>query len=128
MIVVDASVVVDAVIGHGSAAERLAARDLAAPHLLDAEVGSALRGQVRRGDLDPGRAERALGRLSELAVDRYGHWGLLARAWELRSNVSFYDALYVALAERLDAPLVTADGRLARASGLRATIEVVPGR
>ncbi len=127
MIVVDASIVVDAVIGHGAAVDRLTAGDLAAPHLLDAEVGSALRGQERRGELDLGRAERALGRLSELAIDRYGHTGLLGRAWELRSNLSFYDALYVALAERLDAPLVTADGRLARAPGIRATVEVVPG-
>jgi predicted nucleic acid-binding protein len=96
-----------------------------APHLVDAEVGQALRGVVRAGELTPKAAKAALADLMELRLQRVSHHLLAERAWELRENVSFYDALYVALAEQLEAPLVTLDARLAKAPGVRAEIEVV---
>jgi predicted nucleic acid-binding protein len=126
VIVVDASVVVDTVVGPGLGGERLAATDLAAPHLVDAEVGSAVRRQLLSGALDAARAGRAIDRLRRLELVRYGHGVLLARAWDLHPNLTFYDALYVALAEALGAPLVTLDARLAGAPGVRATIELLP--
>ena len=78
------------------------------------------------GKLTEGVAEVALGELAALEIDRWEHPPLLRRAWALRGNVTIYDGLYVALAEALDAPLLTLDGRLAGAPGIAATIEV-PG-
>lgn len=94
-----------------------AGRSLWAPHLIDVEVGHALRRTVAARKLPEGRAAAALGKLSELPLRRIVHTGLLDRAWQLRHNVTFYDGIYVALAEALDAPLVTLDGRLARSVG-----------
>lgn len=96
-----------------------------APFLVDAEVGHALRGEVRAGLISARAARAALGDLMEMRLQRVSHHLLAERAWELRENVSFYDGLYVALAEALEAPLVTLDARLAKAPGLRAEIEVV---
>jgi Predicted nucleic acid-binding protein, contains PIN domain len=96
-----------------------------APHLVDAEVGHALRRGVRAGELSAKAARAALTDLLEMRLQRVSHHLLVERAWELRANVSFYDALYVALAEALEAPLVTLDARLAKAPGVRAEIEVV---
>jgi predicted nucleic acid-binding protein len=96
-----------------------------APHLVDAEAGQAIRGLLLRGLLDAGAAARSLAAAELLVADRFPHPPLRSRAWELRANVSFYDALYVALAEVLDLPLVTADAKLAKARGPRCTIEVV---
>jgi predicted nucleic acid-binding protein len=96
-----------------------------APYLVDAEVGHALRGVVRAGELSAKAARAALGDLMEMRLQRVSHHLLADRAWELRDNVSFYDALYVALAEQLEVPLVTLDSRLARAPGVRAEIELV---
>jgi predicted nucleic acid-binding protein len=96
-----------------------------APHLVDAEVGNALRRVVRAGELSAVAARGALADLMEMRLQRVAHHLLAERAWELRENVSFYDALYVALAEQLEAPLVTLDSRLAQAPGVRAEIELV---
>lgn len=96
-----------------------------APHLVDAEVGHALRRTVLAGELGAGDARAALDDLADLPIRRAGHRGILGRAWELRSNVSFYDGLYVALAERLKLPLLTLDARLAGASGIRARVEIL---
>jgi predicted nucleic acid-binding protein len=96
-----------------------------APHLVDAELGQALRGLVLRGLLSATRAQRSL-RLGEaLVLERFPHPPLRPRAWDLRDNVSFYDALYVALAEARSLPLLTADAKLSRARGLRCRAEVV---
>jgi predicted nucleic acid-binding protein len=96
-----------------------------APHLIDAEVGHVLRRATFADELPARTARAALEDLAELPMRRVGHVGLLERAWALRNNVSFYDGLYVALAEILDLPLVTLDGRLAGAAGVRAEIEVL---
>lgn len=89
------------------------------PHLLDVEVGHALRRAVAAGKLAPDSGRDAVDDLIRLPLVRAAHTGFVERAWELRENVSFYDAIYVALAERIGTELVTLDGRLARAaSGL----------
>jgi len=100
-------------------------RRIWAPHLVDAEIGHALRRIVRAGELSVRAARAALDDLEDLPLRRAGHRGLLSRAWELRENVTFYDALYIALAERLDLSLVTLDARLASAPGVRARIELI---
>jgi len=129
MIVVDASVVVTALADDGAdgalARARLRGQRLAAPHLIDLEVLSAWRRLVSTGDLDGRRAELALGDLALLRVERVAHTPLLGRCWELRSTLTVYDAAYVALAEALDVPLVTADRRLAAAPGARCAFEVL---
>jgi predicted nucleic acid-binding protein len=130
MKVLDASVLVEFLSGgeHAESSERHLMESpgwLWAPYLVDAEVGHALRGEVRAGKISARAARAALGDLMEMRLQRVSHHLLADRAWELRQNVSFYDALYVALAEALEAPLVTLDGRLAKAPGLRAEIEVV---
>jgi predicted nucleic acid-binding protein len=129
MAVVDASVLVEylACGEHaGAAGERLLtdSHPIWAPHLIDAEVGHALRRGVRRGVLDEDAAGEALWMLDQLPVRRVSHELLVRYAWTLRENVTFYDALYVALAEMLDEPLITFDARLAR-SGVRAQVEVL---
>jgi predicted nucleic acid-binding protein len=96
-----------------------------APALVDAEVGQALRRQVRGGEISARKAGAALDDLLEMRLQKVPHRHLIDRAWELRDNVSFYDGLYVALAEALDAPLLTLDGKLARASGLRTEVELI---
>lgn len=93
-----------------------------APHLIDAEVGHVLRRAVGSAALQEDQATAALEDLVRLPLKRVPHPGLVARAFALRSNLSFYDALYVALAERLQMPLLTLDARLQRAAG--DTIEV----
>lgn len=95
------------------------------PHLADSEIVQLLRSQVLRGGLDAAVAGRAIEVWGRLGLERVGVSGLLERIWALRENLSAYDATYVALAETLEAPLVTADGRLGRAPGPRCTITVV---
>ncbi len=130
MPVLDASVVVAYLTGGEYADEARAAllddplRNWT-PHLVDAEVGHALRRLVSADELRPGDAREALADLADLPLRRAGHRGLLRRAWELRANVTFYDALYVALAERLDVPLITLDARLSAAPGVRAAIRLL---
>ena len=99
--------------------------DIHAPHLLDVEVLSALRRLVRKGEVTPGRAEEALHDLSLLRIVRHAHLDLLAHAWELRDNVTAYDAMYLALAESLDAVIVTCDEPLAGSQGHAARIELI---
>jgi predicted nucleic acid-binding protein len=128
VLVVDASVLVVALADDGDdgdgARARLRGEDLAAPELVDLEVTSVLRGRLAGGHLDLRRAELALTDLMDIPVTRVPHRRLLARCWELRSSLTVYDAAYVALAEALDATLITGDARLARASGPRCPIEV----
>src|SRR5699024_9929353 len=104
---------------------RLAGEELSAPHLIDLEVMSALRRHVTAGRVRRERAERAFWDLNRLPVERIGHGPLLERCWELRENVTVYDAAYVAVAEGFDATLITGDERLASAPGLRCEVEVI---
>ncbi len=126
MIVLDASAALSALLHDGSARQRLGREAVHVPHLVDVEIADALRKQARRGNINSADAERALGVWGQLGVQRHPMVGLLARMWQLRANVSAYDAAYVALAEALGCTLMTADGRLARAPGPRCVIEVVP--
>jgi predicted nucleic acid-binding protein len=98
---------------------------LAAPHLLDAEVGHLIRRHALTGLISGGRAQSALEDYLALPIDRYAHMALLPRAFELRANATVYDALYLALAEALGATLLTRDRRLARIPGVAAHVEVV---
>jgi predicted nucleic acid-binding protein len=130
MPVIDATVIAEYLVDAEKAevARRRVIADRAAlwaPHLVDAEVGHVLRRGVRKGMITAEAGESALEDLIVLPVRRVRHRELLPRAWELRDNVSFYDAMYVSLAEILDQPLITFDTRLAKASGIRAEIEVL---
>jgi predicted nucleic acid-binding protein len=132
MIVLDASAMVELLLGtergHG-VASRIADPSLAlhVPHLLDVEVVQALRRYVREGELGAAEASAALGDLRALDLRRHEHEPLLDRVWSLRENMTAYDAVYVALAEALDAKLLTCDERLARAPGAAGVIELVRG-
>jgi predicted nucleic acid-binding protein len=95
------------------------------PHLLDVEVAQVLGRYVRQKIIATSRGEEALEDLHDLPLSRYPHDVLLPRIWELRSVLTAYDAIYVALAELLDAPLVTCDHRIALASGHLAAVEVI---
>lgn len=130
MIVVDASVLANAIAD--DEADGDAARDalrrrggVSAPDLVDVETVAVLRKRWLAGTLPARRFASAVRDLEELAVDRYPTVGLMWRAYELRDNVTAYHAAYVALAEALDCPLVTADGRLAKASGVGCEVELV---
>jgi predicted nucleic acid-binding protein len=128
-VVLDASVAASAVSGRrtedGLLRERLSGTTCHAPHLLDAEVGSVLRRQVAAGVLRPAVALAGLRALDVLVQERYPHPPLARAAWDLRENLTYYDALYAALAARLGVPLLTADARLARAPGLPCAVELV---
>ena len=130
MTVVDASAVVEMLlrtpVGE-KCRERLLAVDesLCAPHLLDVEVAQVMRRFAGRGEITAARGSEALVDLADLPLTRYPHGPLLERVWELRNSVSAYDAVYLALAEALDAPIVTSDGRVARAHGHHATVQVL---
>lgn len=125
MIVVDSSALVQALLEDASARVRLRVDELQAPFLLDSEVLSALRGHVLGRRLSIAQAESAIVDLKRLDLSRHSAVPLTERVWELRSNLTAYDACYVALAERLGCVLVTADARIARAPGLRCTVELV---
>ncbi len=130
MIVVDASALVEMLLQTPAAAavrERLfgTEQSLHAPHLIDIEVAQVLRRYAASGRVEPGRCRDALEDLLDFPLDRYPHDLLLPRVWELRHNLTAYDAVYVALAEALDAPLITRDRRLAAAAGHRARIDLV---
>lgn len=98
---------------------------LHAPHLLDIEVANALRRLVHRKEIAAVRAAQVFEDFAQLLIQRHVHEPLLPRIWQLRDALTPYDAAYVALAEALDAPLLTCDGKLARAHGHRAAIELV---
>lgn len=129
MLVVDASVLVVALADDGAdgdhARTRLRGEKLILPELADLEVISVLRRQLRTGAIDPRRAGLALQDLAALPASRAPHRPLLARCWELRDNLTVYDAAYVALAEAAQATLLTGDQRLARATGPRCPIEIL---
>jgi predicted nucleic acid-binding protein len=132
LIVLDASVVVDLILDirpySQAISQRIAGEALAlyAPYLLDAEVGQVLRRWVLRGELFVDRALVAIEDFWALPICRYPHKPLLERAFELRNNTTIYDALYIALAEGLDAPLLTRDQALANIPGTFAKIELIP--
>lgn len=130
MIVVDASAIAELLLQTERGIrveERLYsnAGDLHAPHLVDVEVVSALRRLVRVGELPAQRAAQAIEDLTFLRIVRHGHLDLVLRAWELRQNATAYDAMYLALAESLDATVVTCDRRLGSAPGQSVRIEVI---
>lgn len=127
MIVVDASAVVLGLLNDGEARAKLREDAVVCPHLVDSEVAHALRAQVLRGEVGAAEATHVIDTWRHLGIERVGVAGLLGRIWELRGNVSAHDATYVAVAEALEVPLVTADGRLARAPGHRCTVMVVRG-
>ncbi|KAF0653593.1 PilT protein domain-containing protein [Cyanobium sp. Copco_Reservoir_LC18] len=127
MIVADASAVVAALLNDGPARRSLASQPVHAPHLVDAEVLSVLRRLTLAGRLDPHLAEAMIDALAHLGIRRHGGTGLLPRIWGLRGNLTAYDASYVALAESLGCPLLSADRRLARGPGPRCAIQLVPG-
>ena len=128
MLVVDTSAVLGALVGRPSdrrLVDRLSSDgDLCAPHLLDVELLHALGRLVIGGQLGEDRAADARDDFADLAIARYDHVDLADRTWELRHNLSAYDATFVALAELLAVPLVTCDARLADAPGNRAAIEL----
>ena len=130
MIVVDASALLEVLLRTPAAKAvegRLFARgqSLHAPHLLDVEVAQVVRRYTAARQIDAERGHEALTDLADFPLRRYPHEFLLPRIWALRNNLTAYDAAYVALAEALDAPLLTRDQRLAAAAGHRATVEVV---
>ncbi len=128
--VIDASAVVELLLDTARGRRlslRLSAEsiEIHVPHLVDLEIAQTLRSYVRRGAFDAERGARALGHWRRLRAERYGHHRFLDRIWELRHNVSAYDAVYVALAEALSMSLLTADRRLAGAPGLESRIELI---
>ena len=130
MIVVDASAILELLLNSPAGpavADRVLdpAESVAAPHLLDIEVLQVLRRYVRAGDLDADRGAQAVEDLTDLPIARYSHDALAPRIWELRHNLTAYDAAYVALAEVLAARLLTRDRRLGGSRGHRATIELL---
>jgi predicted nucleic acid-binding protein len=95
------------------------------PHLVDVEITQGLRRLVRTGEVSADRAAEALSDLAAFDLHRHPHLDFVARAWKLRENITAYDAMYVALAEALDAPVVTCDEPLSKAPGHRARIELI---
>jgi predicted nucleic acid-binding protein len=129
LIVIDASCVIDLLL-RGPAFATIAARvqrarSLAAPHLLDVEVGQVLRRLERARLIQVGEVAAAVQDLAVLPVTRFAHGPLLGRALDLRNNVTVYDAMYLVLAEATGAPLVTRDRALATVPGHGATVEVI---
>lgn len=130
MIVVDASALLEILLNErlaASVAHRIfdASESLHAPHLIDVEIAQVLRRLVRKREMTPDRGEQALDDLRELPLSRYPHAMLLPRIWSLRDNATAYDATYLALAEVLDATLVTCDAALRSIPGHSAKVEVV---
>ena len=129
MIVLDASAAVDWLL-QTSAGQRIESRvysrneSLHAPHLLDLEVAQVLRRLVRQGTITPRRAEEAIEDLLALRITRYPHFVLLLGIWKLRHNFSAYDAAYIVLAEKLGAPLISRDRRMASGPGHGAVVEL----
>ena len=132
MLVVDASCLCEVLIG-ARGAEAIRRRlgdddDQAAPHVVDVEVFGVIRREHLRGRLDRTAASQAVEDLAAWPGERFGHRLLLTRAWQLRDTVRGWDAMYVALAEALDAVLLTTDRRLAAATGPTCRIETIDKR
>jgi predicted nucleic acid-binding protein len=129
LIVVDASILVTALADDGTDGDlarlRLRGERLTAPCLIDVEVAAAWRRLASLGQLDDRRVRLAMRDLLDLRLERVLHGPLLERCWELRGNLTIYDAAYVALAELLEVRLLTADGRIRSAPGPRCPIEVL---
>ena len=130
MIVLDASAVIEWLLQTPVGAKvdrRIFSRPISlhAPHLLDLEVAQVLRRYVRDKAVSAQRGQEALEDLKGLALNRYPHDFLIPRVWQLRASLTAYDAVYVALSELLEAPLLTCDGGIASASGHHAAIEVI---
>jgi predicted nucleic acid-binding protein len=130
LIVVDASALVEVLLRTPASAaveSHLFApgQTLHAPHLLDIEVARVIRKYAARGEINDERGRMALGDLGAFFMQRSPHDFLLPRVWSLRNNVTAYDAVYIALAEALDAMLLTRDHRLAAAAGHRARVALV---
>jgi len=130
MIVVDASALLEFLLQTplGTRVEARLFRDgdeFHSPHLVDVEVIQGLRRLLRSGEVPSERAAEAIADLTDLDLHRHAHLDLLTRAWKLRENVTAYDAVYIALAEALDATVVTCDTPLAKAPGHRARIEAI---
>jgi predicted nucleic acid-binding protein len=129
VIVVDASALLELLLQTGAAAavgaRLMGGETLHAPHVLDLEVAQVLRRYERAGVVSERRGREALEDLAAFRIERYPHGPFLARVWSLRSNATAYDASYLALAEALDAPLLTSDRRLAAVPGHGARVEVV---
>lgn len=128
-VVLDASIVVEVVLASATGRQvmaQLVAQNavLHAPELLDVEVLHVVRRALARQQLTAARAEQALGLLEALPLARHTHAPLRRRCWQLRANLSAYDATYVALAEGLGARLLTRDARIAKVVGLSADVEV----
>jgi predicted nucleic acid-binding protein len=130
LIVVDASALYESIIEtpHSAAiVRRIFGQNetLHAPHLIDLEIANTLRRYVLKRELSQDDADQAMGDLASIQLIRYPHTVLIARVWELRNNLTAYDASYVALSERLNAPLLTRDTALAAVRGHRARIELM---
>jgi predicted nucleic acid-binding protein len=130
VIVVDASALLEALLRTPASAaveKRLfePSQTLHVPHLLDVEIAQVIRRYAASREIDAERGRAALADLADFPLQRYPHDFLLPRVWDLRNNLTAYDAMYIALAELLDAPLLTRDKRLATAPGHHARIELV---
>jgi predicted nucleic acid-binding protein len=129
VIVVDASALLEALLRTPAAAAGDRHRfepgqSLHAPHLLDVEVAQVVRRYAANGAIEPERGRTALIDLADFPIRRYPHGFLLSRVWQLRNNLTAYDAVYVALAEALDAPLLTRDPRLADTASRHVRVEL----
>lgn len=132
MIVLDASAAIDLLVDDEmgpAVVDRVTRRaeTIHAPHVIDVEVASALRRHVLHGAIPETRGLAALKQFRTLRIARYPHARLIPRAWELRHAITAQDAMYVTLAEALEAPLVTTDAAIARSSGHRAVVELIAG-
>jgi len=130
MIVLDASAALELLLragDHPGLVNRVleSGETIAAPHILDLEVAQVLRRFLIAGELTAARAREAIEDHLALGIARYPHDGLLERIWQLRANCTAYDAAYIALAEAIDAAVITCDRRLAAVPGIRTTVEVI---
>lgn len=127
---VDASALILALIDGGDpsdhAVRALSDTEAAAPHLIDLETASAAKRLSRMGELTPAAGQALIDDLFLMPIRRYDHRPFLDRIWDLRHNLSVYDASYVALAELLDAPLLTADAAIGETPGIGCPVEVIP--
>lgn len=126
MIVADASVVLAAVVAGGRARAIIQESNVHVPHLIDAEVAHGLRRMAARGEISESHGALALETVSRLGLMRHATFSMADRVWELRHNLTAYDATYVALAETIECPLVTGDGPLSRAPGIFCDVTLLP--